>query len=179
MKKRNDEALKAWNEQLSATPGVLQFSRQAIVALVRGAEENLHVTPGALRSYINANLIEVDAKPAQQNTETVQQTGAEAQQAASNAGEKDEVVAEFETERCAWLRAEIRAALAGTTGVMDESDVEELTAAVGEGISHSYIARLLAKEIETCDPFNQLVADDVHHLTCDVLENWQDKKDPR
>uniref|UniRef100_UPI0039C4294A RecE family exodeoxyribonuclease n=1 Tax=Serratia marcescens TaxID=615 RepID=UPI0039C4294A len=99
MKKRNDEALKAWNEQLSATPGVLQFSRQAIVALVRGAEENLHVTPGALRSYINANLIEVDAKPAQQNTEIVQQT-------ASNAGEKDEVVAEFETERCAWLRAE-------------------------------------------------------------------------
>ncbi|CVD89900.1 exonuclease VIII [Serratia marcescens] len=179
MKKRNDAALKAWNEQLSATPGVLQFSRQAIVALIRGAEENLHVTPGALRSYINANLIEVDAKPAQQNTETVQQTGAEAQQAASNAGEKDEVVAEFETERCAWLRAEIRAALAGTTGVMDESDVAELTAAVGEGISHSYIARLLAKEIETCDPFNQLVADDVYHLTCDVLENWQDKKDPR
>ncbi len=172
MKKRNDEALKAWNEQLSATPGVLQFSRQAIVALVRGAEENLHVTPGALRSYINANLIEVDAKPAQQNTEIVQQT-------ASNTGEKDEVVAEFETERCAWLRAEIRAALAGTTGVMDESDVAELTAAVGEGISHSYIARLLAKEIETCDPFNQLVADDVHHLTCGVLENWQDKKDPR
>ncbi|EPR9348603.1 PD-(D/E)XK nuclease-like domain-containing protein [Serratia marcescens] len=179
MKKRNNEALKAWNEQLSATPGVLQFSRQAIVALVRGAEENLHVTPGALRTYINTNLIEVDAKPVQQNTETVQQTGAEAQQAASNAGEKDEVVAEFETERGAWLRAEIRAALAGTTGVMDESDVAELTAAVGEGISHSYIARLLAKEIETCDPFNQLVADDVHHLTCDVLENWQDKKDPR
>ncbi|MBL0871900.1 hypothetical protein HLB02_00690 [Serratia nevei] len=179
MKKRNDAALKAWNEQLSATPGVLQFSRQAIVALIRGAEENLHVTPGALRSYINANLIEVDAKPAQQNTETVQQTGAEAQQAASNAGEKDEVVAEFETERCAWLRAEIRAALAGTTGVMDESDVAELTAAVGDGISHSYIARLLAKEIETCDPFKQLIADEVHHLTCDVLENWQDKKDPR
>ncbi|MGP3145681.1 PD-(D/E)XK nuclease-like domain-containing protein [Serratia bockelmannii] len=179
MKKRNDEALKAWNEQLSATPGVLQFSRQAIVALIRGAEENLHVTPGALRSYINANLIEVDAKPAQQNAETVQQIGAEAQQAASNAGEKDEVVTEFETERCAWLRAEIRAALAGTTSVMDESDVEELTAAVGEGISHSYIARLLAKEIETCDPFKQLIADEVHHLTCDVLENWQDKKDPR
>nr|MBJ7892498.1 PD-(D/E)XK nuclease-like domain-containing protein [Serratia sp. PAMC26656] len=179
MKKRNDEALKVWNEQLSATPGVLRFSRQAIVALVRGAAENLHVTPGALRSYINANLIEVDAKPAQQNTETVQQTGAEVQHAASNPGEKDEVVTEFETERCAWLRAEIRAALAGTTGVMDESDVTELTASVGEDISHSYIARLLAKEIEPCDPFNQLVDDDVHHLTCDILENWQDKKAPR
>ncbi|BEN01091.1 hypothetical protein SMETH2_12220 [Serratia marcescens] len=178
MKKRNDAALKAWNEQLSATPGVLQFSRQAIVALIRGAEENLHVTPGALRSYINANLIEIDGKPAQKNAESVQQTGAEAQQTASNPGEKDDVVAEFETERRAWLRAEIRAALAGTTGVMDERDVAELITAIGD-VSHGSIARLLAKEIEPCDPFNQLVADDVHHLTCDVLENWQDEKDPR
>ncbi|CAI1570852.1 PD-(D/E)XK nuclease-like domain-containing protein [Serratia marcescens] len=174
MKKRNDEALKAWNEQLSATPGVLQFSRQAIVALVRGAEENLYVTPGALRTYINANLIEVDAK----HTETVQQTGAEAQQAASDAGEKDEVVAEFETERRTWLRTEIRAALNGTTTVMGESDVSELIAAIGD-VSRGSIARLLAKEIETCDPFNQLVADDVHHITCDVLENWTDDKEQR
>ncbi|MEX3140190.1 PD-(D/E)XK nuclease-like domain-containing protein [Serratia ureilytica] len=178
MKKRNDEALKAWNEQLSATPGVLQFSRQAIVALVRGAEENLYVTPGALRTYINANLIEVDAKPVQQNTETVQQIGAEAQQAASDAGEKDEVVAEFETERRTWLRTEIRAALNGTTTVMGESDVSELIAAIGD-VSRGSIARLLAKEIETCDPFNQLVADDVHHITCDVLENWTDDKEQR
>ncbi|HAT3189277.1 TPA: hypothetical protein I8451_002589, partial [Serratia marcescens] len=178
MKKRNDAALKAWNEQLSATPGVLQFSRQAIVALIRGAEENLHVTPGALRSYINANLIEIDAKPVQQNTETVQQTGAEAQQAASDAGEKDEVVAEFETERRTWLRTEIRAALNGTTTVMGESDVSELIAAIGD-VSRGSIARLLAKEIETCDPFNQLVADDVHHITCDVLENWTDDKEQR
>lgn len=178
MKKRNDAALKAWNEQLSATPGVLQFSRQAIVALIRGAEENLHVTPGALRSYINANLTEVDAKPAQQNTETVQQTGAEAQQAASNAGEKDDVIAEFETERRAWLRTEIRAALNGATTVMGESDVAELIAAIGD-VSRGSIVRLLAKEIETCDPFNQLVADDVHHITCDVLENWTDDKEQR
>ncbi|HBC7417429.1 TPA: PD-(D/E)XK nuclease-like domain-containing protein [Serratia marcescens] len=178
MKKRNDAALKAWNEQLSATPGVLQFSRQAIVALIRGAEENLHVTPGALRSYINANLIEVDGKPVQQNMETVQQTGAEAQQAASDTGEKDEVVAEFETERRTWLRTEIRAALNGTTTVMGESDVSELVAAIGD-VSRGSIARLLAKEIETCDPFNQLVADDVHHITCDVLENWTDNKEQR
>ncbi|MBN3986791.1 PD-(D/E)XK nuclease-like domain-containing protein [Serratia marcescens] len=178
MKKRNDAALKAWNEQLSATPGVLQFSRQAIVALIRGAEENLHVTPGTLRSYINANLIEVDAKPAQQNAETVQQTATEAQQTASNVGEKEEAVAEFETERRAWLRTEIRAALSGTTTVMGENDVAELIAAIGE-VSRGSIARLLAKEIERCDPFNQLVADDVHHITCDVLENWTDDKEQR
>ncbi|PII51940.1 hypothetical protein BMF90_02865 [Serratia sp. OLHL2] len=172
MKKRNDEALKAWNEQLSATPGVLQFSRQAIVALVRGAEENLHVTPGALRSYINANLIEVDAKPAQQNTETVQQT-------ASNAGEKDEVVAEFETDRRKWLRQEILATLGGNTYVIDDADVQELMTAIGGDISLTYLARLLAKEIEPCDPFNQLSADDVHHIIYDVLEYWTDDKERR
>lgn len=185
-KKRKDESPATWFGQLRETPGILNFSREAVGALIRNSPENIYMTPGALRTYINANLIEVDAKPAQQNTETVKQTGVEAQQntetaqqTASNAGEKDEVVAEFETERCAWLRAEIRTALAGTTGVMDESDVAELTAAVGDGISHSYIARLLAKEIEPCDPFKQLIADEVHHITCDVLENWTDDKEQR
>lgn len=192
MKKRNDKTLKAWNEQLSNTPGVLQFSREAIVALIRGAEENLHLTPGALRTYINANLIEIDTQTVQQKTETVQQNGADAQQTAidshqiaSNEGEKEEVatvdttVVEFETERRAWIRGEVVAALSGDTGVMGEDDVAELMAAIGDGVSHTYAARLLAKEIEPCDPFQQLAADEIHHLTCDVLENWVDEKDPR
>ncbi|WP_258089863.1 RecE family exodeoxyribonuclease [Serratia liquefaciens] len=192
MKKRNDKTLKAWNEQLSNTPGVLQFSREAIVSLIRGAEENLHLTPGALRTYINANLIEIDTQTVQQKTETVQQNGADAQQTAidshqiaSNEGGKEEVatvdtpVVEFETERRAWIRGEVVAALSGDTGVMGEDDVAELMAAIGEGVSHTYVARLLAKEIEPCDPFQQLAADEIHHLTCDVLENWLDEKDPR
>lgn len=192
MKKRNDKTLKAWNEQLGNTPGVLQFSREAIVVLIRGAEENLHLTPGALRTYINANLIEIDTQTVQQKTETVQHSGAEAQQTAieahqiaSNEGEKEEVatvdttVVEFETERRAWIRSEVMAALSGNTGVMGKDDVAELMTDVGEGISHTYIARLLAKEIEPCDPFQQLVADEIHHLTCGVLECWIDGKDLR
>lgn len=62
---------------------------------------------------------------------------------------------------------------------MGEDDVAELMAAIGEGVSHTYVARLLAKEIEPCDPFQQLAADEIHHLTYDVLENWVDEKDPR
>jgi len=185
MKKRNDKTLNAWNEQLSNTPGVLQFSREAIVTLIRGAEENLYITPGALRTYINANLIEVDPKAVQQKRETTQQNGVEAQQIASNEGEKEEVatvdttVIEFETERRAWIRGEVVAALSGDTGVMGGDDVAELMAAIGDGVSYTYVARLLAKEIEPCDPFQQLAADEIHHLTCDVLENWVDDKDPR
>lgn len=185
MKKRNDKTLKAWNEQLGNTPGVLQFSREAIVALIRGAEENLHLTPGALRTYINANLIEIDTQTVQQNAADTQQTAIEAHQIASNDGEKEEAatvdttVVEFETERRAWIRGEVVAALSGDTGVMGGDDVAELMAAIGGGVSHTYIARLLAKEIDPCDPFQQLAADEIHHLTCDVLENWIDEKDPR
>lgn len=185
MKKRNDKKLLAWNEPLSGTPGVLQFSREAIVALIRGAEENLYLTPGALRTYINANLIEVNPKVVQQKRENMQQNGVEVQQIASNEGEKEEVttidttVIEFETERRAWIRGEVIAALSGSTGVMGKDDVAELIAAIGEGVKYTYIARLLAKEIEPCDPFQQLAADEIHHLTCDVLENWIDDKDPR
>lgn len=188
MKKRNDKTLNAWHEQLSNTPGVLQFSREAIVALIRGAEENLHLTPGALRTYINANLIEIDTKAVQQKTETVQYSGADAQQTAiephqiaSNDGEKEEVDAAMDldpTTRSAWLRREIMTALDGKTSVMSTDDVEELLTNAGD-FNHVYLARLLAKEIGPCDPFQQLATDEIHHLTCDVLENWVDEKDPR
>ncbi|MFV9180021.1 PD-(D/E)XK nuclease-like domain-containing protein [Serratia marcescens] len=202
-----DPAWRAWYTTYSVIPGIQEVdtdTRHAIISdglknlkLLTDNEGRLHFVKSRLAGHpacpeladytqptsandgVNADSVQQEPESAQQNGADVQQTATEAQQAASNAGEKDEVVAEFETERCAWLRAEIRTALAGTTGVMDESDVAELTAAVGDGISHSYIARLLAKEIETCDPFKQLIADEVHHLTCDVLENWQDKKNPR
>lgn len=185
MKARKDKALAGWYELLRETPGVLGFSREAIVTLIRSAEENIHVTPGALRTYINANLIEVSSNAVQQKPEFTQQNGVDAHQIASNEGEKEEVatvdttVVEFETERRAWIRGEVIAALSGDTGVMGEDDVAELMAAIGEGMKYTYIARLLAKEIEPCDPFQQLTADEIHHLTCDVLENWVDDKDPR
>ncbi|CAI1789199.1 Exodeoxyribonuclease 8 [Serratia quinivorans] len=185
MKARKDKALAGWYELLRETPGVLDFSREAIVTLIRSAEENIHVTPGALRTYINANLIEVSSNAVQQKPEFTQQNGVDAHQIASNEGEKEEVatvdttVVEFETERRAWIRGEVIAALSGDTGVMGEDDVAKLMAAIDEGMKYTYIARLLAKEIEPCDPLQQLAADEIHHLTCDVLENWVDDKDPR
>ncbi len=100
---------------------------------------------------------------------------------ASNEGEKEEVdaVADLEpTTRSAWLRREIMTALEGKTSVMSVIDVEELIANTG-GLNYAYLARLLAKEIEPCDPFKQLVEDDIYHLTCDVLEGWLDDKSQR
>ncbi|HFV9294885.1 TPA: RecE family exodeoxyribonuclease [Serratia fonticola] len=99
----------------------------------------------------------------------------------SNEGEKEEVnaIEDLEpTTRSAWLRREIMTALDGKTSVMSVIDVEELIANTG-GLNHSYLARLLAKEIEPCDPFKQLIEDDIYHLTCDVLEGWVDDKSQR
>jgi exodeoxyribonuclease VIII len=82
------------------------------------------------------------------------------------------------TTRSAWLRREIMFALDGKTSVMSKDDVEELLTKAGD-FNHVYLARLLAKEIEPCDPFKQLVEDDIYHLTCDVLEGWLDDKSQR
>ncbi|MFV8874709.1 RecE family exodeoxyribonuclease [Serratia fonticola] len=100
---------------------------------------------------------------------------------ASNEGEKEEVdaIEDLEpTTRSAWLRREILTALEGKTSVMSVADVKELNANIGD-LNHAYIARLLAKEIEPCDPFKQLAKDDIYHLTCDVLEGWIHEKDER
>ena len=100
---------------------------------------------------------------------------------ASNEGEKEEVDAINDLEpttRNAWLRREIMTALDGKTSVMSVIDVEELIVNTG-GLNYAYLARLLAKEIEPCDPFKQLVEDDIYHLTCDVLEGWLDDKSQR
>lgn len=100
---------------------------------------------------------------------------------ASNEGEKEEVDAINDLEpttRSAWLRREIMTALDGKTSVMSAADVLELIENTG-GLNHAYLTRLLAKEIEPCDPFKQLTSDDIYHLTCDVLEGWVHDKTPR
>ena len=170
MKKRRDPKLHAWNEMLSNSPGILQCSREAIVDLVRGADENLYMTPGALLTYINTTLTDFDvpARPAPEVTETAEvpaeKTSAE--------------TSEYEPPRRVWLRRAILDALDGKTHVMSEDDAEELLSGAGD-FSKVYFARLLAKELEPRDPFSELVEDDVYHITFDVLENWIEGKDQR
>lgn len=185
MKTRKDKALSGWYELLRETPGVLDFSREAIVTLIRGAEENIHVTPGALRTYINANLIELSSNAVQQKPKSTQQNGVEAHQAASNEGEKKEVAnieiraGEFKSEHRQWLERNILAALNGETSIMSARDVSEMRPRIASMTSNDFMAYLIAAEVEPYDPFGQLLADDTHHLTCDVLEGWVEEKAQR
>lgn len=53
-----------WSAALRATPGILDYSRAAIFALIRSTSFELATFPDRLRAYINANLTESDhAKP--------------------------------------------------------------------------------------------------------------------
>ncbi|WP_336657868.1 exonuclease [Leclercia adecarboxylata] len=56
----NDSPFKEWSEALRATPGILDYSRAAIFALIRSAHPEYYKQPGRLVGYIAANLTETD-----------------------------------------------------------------------------------------------------------------------
>lgn len=61
-----DPRFSAWWNKLRGTPGILDFSRAAIIALIKTAPEDLYLKPVDLRAYINRNLVEFNhAKPDQ------------------------------------------------------------------------------------------------------------------
>ncbi|EAT5889909.1 PD-(D/E)XK nuclease-like domain-containing protein [Salmonella enterica] len=58
--KKKESPFKEWSTALRATPGILDYSRAAIFALIRSAHPEFYHYPGRLQGYINANLTETD-----------------------------------------------------------------------------------------------------------------------
>lgn len=93
--RKKESPFKEWSAALRATPGVLDYSRAAIFALIRSAHPELYLYPGRLQEYINAHLTETDHENPTEETLT----------AARHTPEKDileevnrELAAERETE---------------------------------------------------------------------------------
>lgn len=57
---KNESPFKEWSAALRKRAGILDYSRAAIFALIRSAEENTHHFPELLSRYINKNLTETD-----------------------------------------------------------------------------------------------------------------------
>nr|WP_203723331.1 exonuclease [Citrobacter freundii] len=57
---KNESPFKEWSAALRKRAGILDYSRAAIFALIRNAEENTHHFPELLSRYINKNLTETD-----------------------------------------------------------------------------------------------------------------------
>ncbi|HCM5084713.1 TPA: PD-(D/E)XK nuclease-like domain-containing protein [Klebsiella aerogenes] len=55
---KKESPFKEWSKALRKTAGILDYSRAAIFALIRGATSDIHHFPVSLQTYINANLTE-------------------------------------------------------------------------------------------------------------------------
>lgn len=66
-----DPRFTAWWAQLRGTPGILDYSRASIIALIKSAPEDIWLNPIKLREYINRELVESDhAYPDQKTIDT-------------------------------------------------------------------------------------------------------------
>ncbi|ALL93299.1 exonuclease [Escherichia coli] len=57
---KRESPFKEWSAALRATPGILDYSRAAIFALIRSAHPEFYHYPGRLQGYINTYLTETD-----------------------------------------------------------------------------------------------------------------------
>ncbi|HCT5209281.1 exonuclease [Enterobacter hormaechei] len=57
---KKESPFKEWSRALRATPGVLDYSRAAIFALIRSAHPEHYLYPARLSGFVNANLTESD-----------------------------------------------------------------------------------------------------------------------
>ncbi|EHL6315006.1 3'-5' exoribonuclease [Escherichia coli] len=58
--RKKESPFKEWSAALRSTPGILDYSRAAIFALIRSAHPEFYHYPGRLQGYINACLTETD-----------------------------------------------------------------------------------------------------------------------
>ncbi len=70
---KKESPFKEWSAALRKVAGILDYSRAAIFALIRGATSDIHHFPVSLQTYINANLTE--HKHDAPSTETLEKAG--------------------------------------------------------------------------------------------------------
>ncbi|WP_367280922.1 3'-5' exoribonuclease [uncultured Escherichia sp.] len=118
---KKESPFKEWSAALRATPGILDYSRAAIFALIRSAHPEFYHYPGRLQGYINAYLTETDHENPSKETLT----------AARHTPEKDileeinrEVVTERETEKEKPQPSDAMAGEQATTETMEPDTTE-------------------------------------------------------
>ncbi|HIB0828306.1 TPA: exodeoxyribonuclease VIII [Escherichia coli] len=118
---KKESPFKEWSAALRATPGILDYSRAAIFALIRSVHPEFYHYPGRLQGYINAYLTETDHENPSKETLT----------AARHTPEKDileeinrEVVTERETEEEKPQPSDAMAGEQATTETMEPDTTE-------------------------------------------------------
>ncbi|HCM5148355.1 TPA: PD-(D/E)XK nuclease-like domain-containing protein [Klebsiella aerogenes] len=91
---KKESPFKEWSAALRKTAGILDYSRAAIFALIRGATSDIHHFPVSLQTYINASLTE--HKHDTPSAETLEKAGHVSSAAVAERSAVDKILA---TER--------------------------------------------------------------------------------
>lgn len=88
---KKETPFKEWSAALRKTAGILDYSRAAIFALIRGATSDIHHFPVSLQTYINANLTE--HKHETPSAETLEKAGHVSSAAVAERSAVDKILA--------------------------------------------------------------------------------------
>ncbi|EPL2419619.1 RecE family exodeoxyribonuclease [Klebsiella aerogenes] len=88
---KKESPFKEWSAALRKTAGILDYSRAAIFALIRGATIDIHHFPVSLQTYINANLTE--HKHETPSAETLEKAGHVSSAAVAERSAVDKILA--------------------------------------------------------------------------------------
>lgn len=170
--KGTDPRFTAWWNKLRATPGILDYSRAAIIALIKTAPEDLYMRPIDLRAYINRELIESDhANP---NQKTIAIACGAVKRETTNDETKPPVPVEAELPavcpaRAAQLDKELNEAFAQSAGNNDQPKIENIGGGIfsvdalmggasNEGEKQEVPPELSDREVEIAIALNDLLA---------------------
>ena len=176
---KKESPFKEWSAALRATPGILDYSRAAIFALIRSAHPEFYHYPGRLQGYINAYLTETDHENPSKETLT----------AARHTPEKDileeinrEVVTERETEEEKPQPSDAMAGEQATTETMEPATTEHCQNAQSQ-VSSANQVKVTADEVNKimqAANISQPDADKLLALSRDeFVEGISDPNDPK
>ncbi len=141
--RKKESPFKEWSAALRAIPGILDYSRAAIFALIRSAHPEFYHYPGRLQGYINAYLTETDHENPTEETLA----------AARHTPEKDileeinrEVVTERETEEEKPQPSDAMAGEQATTETMEPDTTEHCQNAQSQ-VSSANQVKVTADEV--------------------------------
>lgn len=147
---KKEKPFKEWSEALRKTAGILDYSRAAIFALIRGAKDNVHHFPVSLQTYINANLTE-------SNHESPSEEILAAARHTPEVSWESEVNEKIEAEKAAASQpqvANLGAGIFSIDGLINESQpqTETLSTEAGETTSNVQMEKTHDDEVQNGSP---------------------------
>ncbi len=177
IQQNRDPAWRGWVTSLRVVPGILNIPRGELWALMADGHKDLKLIrdADARRDYVSSKLHGHPLLPDYQpEAAKVQNLGGGVfsveglvGNGASSEGEETEVSEDKPTE----LQIHIRDLVTGKTNVASADDMAKLLKE--KKLGARFLVKQLSEDLEiSCNAASYLRADEIHHLTLDVVESW-------